>query len=93
MIPKNTTKGNRSPPIALFIDELHNIAPSRGQGLADQDGAGAIIQLNAEQLRSRKIRLIGSTHGWRKLRPGLRVSFQWLVIQRGRIFQAQSSQN
>lgn len=86
IIPKNTTKGNKSPAIALFIDELHNIAPSRGQGLADQEGAGAIIQLNAEQLRSRKIRLIGTTHGWRKLRPGLRVSFQWIVIQRAANF-------
>jgi|GEM_PF-1096227 len=86
IVPKNTTPGNRSPPVALFIDEFHNIAPSRGQGLPDQEGAGAVIQLNAEQLRSRRIRLVCSTHAWRKLRPGLRGSYQWIGIQRGANF-------
>jgi hypothetical protein len=73
----------KNPRIAIFIDELNNIAPSRGQGFSGDQQAGAILQHNAEQLRSQNVRLVASSHGWRKLRPGIRSSFQFLISLRG----------
>ena len=73
----------KNPRIALFLDELNNIAPSRGQGFSGDQHAGAILQHNSEQLRSQNVRLVASSHGWRKLRPGIRSSFQFLISLRG----------
>ncbi|WP_440944961.1 hypothetical protein ACSAZL_12435 [Methanosarcina sp. T3] len=76
--PENCAPSILLPRITLIIDEINNIAPSKGQGTGSKDeaNAGAWIQQNIEQLRSQNIRLIGTTHGWRKLRPGVRSSFQ-----------------
>jgi len=75
--PENCPPSLLLPRITLIIDEINNIAPSKGQGSGsrEESSAGAWIQQNVEQLRSQKIRLVGSTHGWRKLRPGVRSSF------------------
>jgi hypothetical protein len=73
----------KNPRVAIFLDELNNIAPSRGQGFSGDQQAGAILQHNAEQLRSQNVRLVASSHGWRKLRPGIRSSFQFLISLRG----------
>jgi hypothetical protein len=73
----------KNPRVAVFLDELNNIAPSRGQGFSGDQQAGAILQHNAEQLRSQNVRLVASSHGWRKLRPGIRSSFQFLISLRG----------
>ncbi|WP_440947893.1 hypothetical protein ACSAZL_06510 [Methanosarcina sp. T3] len=80
--PYSHMKG-KNPRVALFLDELNNIAPSRGQGFSGDQHAGAILQHNAEQLRSQNVRLVASSHGWRKLRPGIRTSFQFLISLRG----------
>lgn len=65
------------PRITIFVDEINNLAPSKGQGAGtrEESQAGAWIQHNIEQLRSQGIRIIGSVHGWRKVRPGVRSSF------------------
>jgi len=75
--PYNSDKSLMLPRITLFIDEINNLAPSKGQGSGSRDeaAAGGWIQQNIEQLRSQNIRLIGSVHGWRKVRPGVRSSF------------------
>lgn len=75
--PKNTSPKIMLPRITIFIDEINNLAPSKGQGSGsrEESSAGAWIQQNIEQLRSQNIRLIGSVHGWRKVRPGVRSSF------------------
>jgi hypothetical protein len=81
--PHGYPKNILSPRIALFLDELNNIAPSRGQGFNGDQQAGAILQHNIEQLRSQNVRIVASAHGWRKLRPGIRSSFQFLISLRG----------
>jgi len=75
--PFNTNPSIMLPRITIFIDEINNLAPSKGQGSGsrEENSAGAWIQHNIEQLRSQNIRLIGSVHGWRKVRPGVRSSF------------------
>ena len=80
--PYGQLKG-KNPRVSIFLDELNNIAPSRGQGFSGDQQAGAILQHNAEQLRSQNVRLVASSHGWRKLRPGIRSSFQFLISLRG----------
>jgi hypothetical protein len=86
--PKNSNPKTLLPPIALFVDELNNIAPSKGQGTGSksESNAGAWIQNNVEQLRGHRIRIIGSTHGWRKIRPGVRSSFNIIVALPGSSF-------
>lgn len=75
--PLNVKPSILLPRITIFIDEINNLAPSRGQGAGsrEENQAGAWIQQNIEQLRSQNIRMIGSVHGWRKVRPGVRSSF------------------
>lgn len=75
--PYNCDNSQMLPPITIFIDEINNLAPSKGQGTGTREEAqaGAWIQQNIEQLRSQGIRIIGSVHGWRKVRPGVRSSF------------------
>lgn len=86
--PKNTAPGLLLPRITIIIDEINNIAPSKGQGAGSRDEAtaGAWIQQNIEQLRSQHIRLIGSVHGWRKVRPGVRSSFPCHIALPGASF-------
>lgn len=83
--PKNSAPSILLPRITIFIDEINNIAPSKGQGSGtrEESNAGAWIQQNIEQLRSQNIRLIGSVHGWRKVRPGVRSSFNTHVALPG----------
>lgn len=75
--PYNTNPNIMLPRITIFIDEINNLAPSKGQGSGtkEESTAGAWIQQNIEQLRSQNIRLVGSVHGWRKVRPGVRSTF------------------
>ena len=69
-------------PLCLFSDEFHNVAPAQSSALDfKQYQLGAWIQVNVEKLRSLGVRLIASTHGWKKLRPGVRSSFQLVDIQ------------
>lgn len=78
------------PRITIFIDEINNLAPSKGQGAGTREEAqaGAWIQQNIEQLRSQGIRLIGSVHGWRKVRPGVRSSFPCHIALPGAYYPA-----
>jgi len=70
-------------PLSLFSDEFHNVAPAQSSALDfKQYQLGAWIQVNVEKLRSLGVRLIASTHGWKKLRPGVRSSFNWLIFKR-----------
>lgn len=70
-------------PLTIFADEFHNVAPSRNDALDyKQYMTGAWIQVNIEKLRSLGVRLIASTHGWRKIRSGIRSSFNWLIFKR-----------
>jgi hypothetical protein len=44
-------------PLSIFIDEFHNIAPGRGQGLSEKHHRiGAYVQKNVERLRSLRIK-------------------------------------
>lgn len=70
-------------PLTVFIDEFHNVAPGKGQGMTDNHyRVGAYVQKNVERLRSLRIRLVASTHGITKIRKGVRTSFNWLMIRR-----------
>jgi energy-coupling factor transporter ATP-binding protein EcfA2 len=74
-------------PMALFVDEIHNIAPSNGHSYDRiHTKAGLIVQHNVERLRSMGIRVIGSTQGNSKLRRGVRSCFNWLIVKRGSNF-------
>jgi energy-coupling factor transporter ATP-binding protein EcfA2 len=74
-------------PMTLFVDEIHNIAPSNGHSYDRiHTKAGLIVQHNVERLRSMGIRLIGSTQGNSKLRRGVRSCFNWLIVKRGSNF-------
>lgn len=88
--PLNTPSSCLLPRITIFIDEINNLAPSKGQGAGSREEAqaGAWIQQNIEQLRSQGIRLIGSVHGWRKVRPGVRSSFPCHIALPGAYYPA-----
>ncbi len=74
-------------PMSIIVDEFHRIAPSKGNALDfKQFAMGAIIQHNIERLRSLRIRFICTTHGWSKIRAGVRNSFNWIVARRGAHF-------
>ena len=74
-----------------MVDEINNIAPSKGQGIGskEENRSGAWIQQNMEQLRSQNIRMIGSTHAWWKLRKGVRTSFPCHVALCGATYSSQ----
>jgi hypothetical protein len=70
-------------PLTVFLDEFHNVAPGKGQGMTDNHyRIGAYVQKNVERLRSLKVRIVASTHGITKIRKGVRTSFNWLMIRR-----------
>lgn len=74
-------------PMTIFIDELHWLVPAEKSALNREHNIGAKwFQRNIELLRSMKIRIVGSTQGWMKLRPGARESFSWLFVKRGARF-------
>ncbi len=72
------------PPIALFFDEFHNLCPPTEQDALSRTHfrLGKRIQKNIERLRSLGIRFVCSTHGMKKIRKGVRMSFQWRIIKR-----------
>lgn len=76
-------------PMCIFVDEFHRLAPSKGNAI---DGAqmkmGGVLQHNIELLRSLKIRFVCTTHGWQKIRSGVRNSFNWIMVRRGAHFAA-----
>lgn len=75
------------PPLAIFIDELHSVAPSQGNSFNEEHmQAGVRFQRNIERLRSAGVRIIGAIQDWTKLRRGVRTAFQWIVIKRGLSF-------
>jgi len=79
-------------PMAIFIDEFHRIAPSKGNAIDwHQMEMGAAIQHNIETLRSLHVRLIASSHGWMKIRSGVRNSFNWIMPRRGTHFSGDQS--
>ncbi len=74
-------------PLAIFYDEFHRIAPSKGHGASmRQERYGGVIQENVERLRSLGVRFVPSTQGWYKLRKGVRDCFSWIMIKRGASF-------
>ncbi len=74
-------------PISIFADEFHRLAPSKGNAVDLKImGLGGWIQENIELLRSMHIRFIVSTHGWTKIRAGVRSSFNWIMPRRGAHF-------
>lgn len=74
-------------PLSIFYDEFHRVAPGKGQAYDSKHAAfGAEIQYNIETLRSLRVRFVASTHGWTKLRKGVRSSFNWFMINRGGSF-------
>lgn len=74
-------------PMGIFIDEFHRIAPSKGNAIDwHQMVMGAALQHNIETLRSLHVRLVCSTHGWLKIRSGVRNSFNWVMPRRGAHF-------
>lgn len=74
-------------PLTIFYDEFHRVAPGKGQAYDSKHAAfGAEIQYNIETLRSLQVRFIASTHGWTKLRKGVRSSFNWFMVNRGGSF-------
>jgi len=89
--PENCAPGILHPRITLFIDELNNIAPSKGNGLGSVEEAqtGGWIQQNIEQLRAHKIRLWASTHRWYGLRAGIRSSFPYNIALPGATYPKQ----
>ena len=89
--PDNCPPSILHPRITLFIDELNNIAPSKGNGngSAQEAETGGWIQQNIEQLRAHKIRLWASTHRWYGLRAGVRSSFPYNIALPGAIYPKQ----
>lgn len=74
-------------PLSIFYDEFHRVAPGKGQAYDSRHAAfGAEIQYNIETLRSLQVRFVASTHGWTKMRKGVRSSFNWFMINRGGSF-------
>jgi hypothetical protein len=74
-------------PLAIFVDEVHSVAPSQGMAFDDEHMKAAVrFQRNIERLRSAGVRIIGTIQDWTKLRRGVRTSFQWIVIKRGMTF-------
>ena len=74
-------------PLAIFVDEVHSVAPSTGMAFNDEHTRAAVrFQRNIERLRSAGVRIIGTIQDWTKLRRGVRTSFQWIVIKRGMTF-------
>jgi hypothetical protein len=78
---------NKITPMAIFYDEFHNIAPSKGNAAtSDIFKYGGDIQLNVEKLRSAGIRFVISCHKWTELRPGIRNSMMFIAAMRGANF-------
>jgi hypothetical protein len=76
-----------STPMAVFIDEFHRIAPSKHNAIdLKQMAMGGVIQHNIETLRALEIRFVCTTHGWMKIRAGVRSSFNWIFARRGAHF-------
>jgi len=74
-------------PMAIFIDEVHSIAPSQGSGYGEGHAKAAIrFQRNIERLRSAGVRIVGTIQDFTKLKRGVRTSFQWIIIKRGMTF-------
>jgi hypothetical protein len=70
-------------PISLLYDEFHNVVPSQESALDFQHyRAGSLVQFNLEKLRSLDVRIVASTHGFTKIRKGVRTSFNWILIKR-----------
>jgi hypothetical protein len=80
-------KLRRISPLAIFIDEMHWVAPGQGHALNDvHNDAGKWMQMNIDTLRSMKVRLIGATQNWTKIRRGVRQAFGFIFIKRGLAF-------
>lgn len=76
-------------PMTIFVDEFHRLAPSKGNAIdLAQMRMGGILQHNIELLRSLHVRFICSSHGWQKIKSGVRNSFNWIIARRGSHFAA-----
>lgn len=74
-------------PLAIFVDEMHWVAPGQGHALNEEhNDAGKWMQLNIDTLRSMQVRIIGATQNWTKIRRGVRQAFGWIFIKRGLTF-------
>lgn len=74
-------------PLAIFVDEMHWVAPGQGHALNDEhNDAGKWMQLNIDTLRSMQVRIVGATQNWTKIRRGVRQAFGWIFIKRGLAF-------
>lgn len=77
-------------PLAILFDEFHYLVPGRGEGESSSiQTLARNIQLNIEKLRSLEVRLVATTHGWTKIRRGVRTSFNWIIARRGANFTQQ----
>ncbi len=77
-------------PLSIFFDEFHNIVPGHGEGESERiQRLARNIQLNVEKLRSLEVRMVATTHGWQKIRRGVRMSFNWIIARRGTNFNRQ----
>jgi hypothetical protein len=87
-IPKTITleDGRKVRALALFWDEFHEVVPATG----DKYGVSELIISNVEDLRSKKVRLVASSHGWTKMVRGVRISFPWVMARRGTIIEKES---
>lgn len=82
-----TLKQSSKLPLSIVLDEMHWVAPGQGSSLNDtHTEAGKDVQMNIDTLRSMKVRIIGSTQMWTKLRRGVRDAFPWIWIRRGASF-------
>lgn len=70
-------------PMTIFHDEFHRAAPNRDTALhPKQYYTASYIEFNVERLRSLEVRLIVSSHGTKKIRPGIRSCFNWKIYKR-----------
>ncbi|AKB79088.1 hypothetical protein MSHOH_2605 [Methanosarcina horonobensis HB-1 = JCM 15518] len=64
-----------------FLNARTQLPPDLWETLLwfDRGKSSEVLQLS----RMAPVRLVASSHGWRKLRPGIRSSFQFLISLRG----------
>lgn len=73
-------------PLCIIWDEFHEVAPSSG----DKFGVSELLIAQLEDLRSKMIRFIASSHGWTKMVRGARISFPNICAKRGTVFEKEN---
>ena len=74
-------------PMTIIIDEIQWLIPNDKEALSRKHLIGARwFQRNIEMLRSMRVRVVGASQNWTKMRSGVRDSFSWLWMKRGARF-------